>query len=103
MALASIDHIDVDDKGVARIAGQRTKVIQIVMDKLAHDWSPEEMHEQYPHLSLAQIHAAFTYYYDHQVELDAQIAADVKRAEELREPAGESPLVQRLRAMGKLP
>jgi uncharacterized protein (DUF433 family) len=103
MALASIEHIDVDDKGVARIAGQRTKVIQVVMDKLAHNWSPEEIHVQYSHLSLAQIHAAFTYYYDNQDELDTQIAADVKRADELREQAGESPLVQKLRAMGKLP
>ncbi len=103
MALASMEHIDVDEQGVARIAGQRTKVIQIVMDKMAHDWSPEKIHEQYPHLSLAQIHAAFTYYYDHQDELDTQIAGDLKRVEKLQEQAGRSPLVQKLRAKGKLP
>lgn len=31
------------------------------------------MRLQYPHLSLAQIHAALAYYYDHQTELDAEI------------------------------
>ncbi|HEV7224236.1 MAG TPA: hypothetical protein VGN42_16125 [Pirellulales bacterium] len=36
-----IEHIHLDARGVARIAGTRTKVIQIVMDKLANDWGPE--------------------------------------------------------------
>lgn len=32
----------------------------------------KDMHFQYPHLSLAQIRAAFAYYSDHQAELDAE-------------------------------
>jgi uncharacterized protein (DUF433 family) len=101
--VVSIDHIDMDEKGVARIAGQRTKVIHLVMDKLANGWTPEEIHAQHPHLSLAQIHAAFAYYYDHQAELDAQIDRTLVESDALRQELGESPIVAKLRALGKLP
>ena len=50
MTTISIEHIELDDAGVARIFGTRTKVIQIVMDRMAHAKGPEEIHKQYPHL-----------------------------------------------------
>jgi hypothetical protein len=56
----------------------------VVLDKLAHDSTPEEMHEQYPHLSLGQIHAALSYYYEHQSEIDAEIERGIQMVEELR-------------------
>jgi len=102
MSVASIEHIEVDNNGTARIVGQRTKVVQIVMDTMANGWSPEEIHAQYPHLSLAQIHAALSYYYDHQTQLDAQIKRDLQDAEQMRDRAEPSPIVQKLRSMGKL-
>ena len=103
MTVASIDHIDVDESGAARIAGLRTKVIQIVMDKIANDWSPEEIQSEYPHLSLAHVHAALAYYYDHQAELDAQIERDIELAQQIQNQAEPSSIVQKLRSMGKLP
>jgi uncharacterized protein (DUF433 family) len=102
MTVASIEHIEIDDTGIARIVGKRTKVIQIVMDRMANGWTPEEIHAQYPHLSLAQIHAAFAYYYDHQEELDAAIERDLQEADSLRSSAGDTPAVHRLRQSGKL-
>jgi len=71
--IAAALHIHLDEHGVAWIDNTKVKVIEVVLDKLAHGSSPEEIHFQYPHLSLAQIHAALAYYYDHQVELDAEI------------------------------
>ncbi|MGH7128121.1 MAG: DUF433 domain-containing protein, partial [Planctomycetaceae bacterium] len=60
-------HILIDEKGVAWVRGTRARVIDIVLDKLAWGWSPEEIHYQhYGQYSMAQIHAAFCYYYDHQ-------------------------------------
>jgi uncharacterized protein (DUF433 family) len=41
------------------------------------------MHFQHPGLSLAQIHAALTYYYDHQSEMDAEIIQQLHRVEAL--------------------
>ncbi len=51
-------YIEIDENRVAWIADTRVKVIEIALDKLAHGSSPEEIHFQYPHLSLSQIHAA---------------------------------------------
>ena len=50
--------IELDERGVAWITGTKVKVIEVATDKLAHGSSPEEMHLQYPHLSLAQMYAA---------------------------------------------
>ena len=58
-------HIEVDDAGVARVAGTRLKVIHLVMDQAAHGSTPEQMQGQFPPLTLAQIYAALTYYHDH--------------------------------------
>ena len=86
---------------MARIVGTRVKVIQIVMDRMANGWSPEEIHRQYSSLSLAAIRAAFAYYDAHQDELDAQIERDIERADSLRRQAGVSPLASRLRRSGR--
>ncbi len=60
------------------------------------------MHLQHPHLTLAQIHAALSYYYDHQLELDAEIERQSEQAARLRAGAVNSPARVKLRAMGKL-
>jgi Protein of unknown function (DUF433) len=77
-------------------------VVEVVLDKRAYGWSPEEIHAQYPDLSLAQIHAAFVYYYDHQLAIDAHIEQQLKWVEAMAAQAGDSPVRQRLRALGKL-
>jgi uncharacterized protein (DUF433 family) len=76
--------IEIDEQGIPWICGANTKVIEVVLDKMAHGSSPEEMHVQYPHLSLAQIHGALSYYYEHQVELDADIERRYREVEALR-------------------
>lgn len=103
MTTAAINHIEIDDQGVARIAGSRIKVMHLVMEKMANGWGPEQLQEQFPHLSLAQIHAAFAYYYDHQDEVDAQIKRTGEEVERMRLEAGRSTLGARLRRDGTLP
>ena len=95
-------HIQLDERGVAWIDDTNTKVIEVAQDMIAHGWSPEEIHFQHSHLSLAQIHAALGYYYDHQVEMDAAIQRSLTDFEKQRSQSGESPLRKKLRAMGKL-
>jgi len=102
MPTETATHIWLDDRSVAWIDQTNVKVIEVVMDKLAHESSPEEMHFQYPHLSLAQIHAALAYYYDHQTEIDARIEQSAQQYEQLRSQAGETPFKKRLRELGKL-
>lgn len=103
MSTKVVNHIHLDDRGVAWIDDTNTKVIEVVLDKLAYGFSPEEIHFQHPHLSLAQIHAALSFYYDHQAELDAEIDRQEKEVEEMAAKAGESPFRKRMRAEGKLP
>jgi uncharacterized protein (DUF433 family) len=76
--------IEIDEKGVPWITGANTKVVEVVLDKIAYGWSPEEMHRQHPHLSMAQIHAALSYYYEHQDEVDADIERRNRYVEEMR-------------------
>jgi len=72
------------------------------MDKYAHGWTAEEIQEQHPHLSLAQIHAALAYYYDHKAEMDAEIEREEQSFAQLRMQAGPSRAEQRLRQKGLL-
>lgn len=95
-------HIWLDDKNRAWIDDTNVKVVEVVLDHLAYGWSPEEMHYQHPHLSLAQIYATFAYYYDHQAEFDRQIEESHRRADELASKSTDSPVRRRLRAAGKL-
>ena len=94
--------IELDEHGIPWIVGANTKVVEVVLDKMAHDSTPEEMHEQYPHLSLAQIHAALSYYYEHQAEVDADIERRNRYVEEMRaqqkNPFTREELEARLRA-----
>ncbi len=89
-------HINIDPHGVAWIDDTNVKVIEVAVDKLAHGSSPEEMHFQYPHLSLAQIHAALAFYYDHQAELDSEIRSRWAEADELAARVGDQTLRRRL-------
>ncbi len=102
MPVLTTAHIRLDERGVAWIDSTNTKVIEVALDTIAHGWSPEEIHFQHAHLSLAQIHAALGYYYDHKAELDAHIHRSLRQAERMRTETGESPLRKRLREMGKL-
>ncbi len=54
------------------IKGTRTPVRTIV-GNWRLGYSPEEIVAALPHLTLAQVHEAMSYYYDNQAEIDALI------------------------------
>jgi len=96
MATTITTPLEIDENGVAWIAGANTKVIEVVLDKLAYGWSPEEIHFQHAHLSLAQIHSALAYYYENQDALDAQIERDRQEAAGLKNQVSNPMLHQKL-------
>ncbi|HEV2763557.1 MAG TPA: DUF433 domain-containing protein [Pyrinomonadaceae bacterium] len=98
MSTVAVAHIKLDENGVAWIDDTNVKVVEVVVDKIVHGSSPEEIHFQYPHLSLAQIHAALTYYYDHQAELDAEVRRRWAEADELAAEVSDPSLRQKLLA-----
>jgi uncharacterized protein (DUF433 family)/uncharacterized protein YuzE len=98
-------HIVLDERGVAWIDDTNVKVIEVVLDKLGDKLTPEEIYEEhYRNLSLAQIHAAFSYYYDHQAEFDAEIGRQLREYRVLHAAQGtDTPVHRKLRAAGKNP
>jgi uncharacterized protein (DUF433 family) len=76
----AIGHIELranrDGSPRAYICGTRIRVQDIVSDHERHGLSPEEIAREYLHLSLAQVHAALAYYYDHRDEIREQMKAD---------------------------
>ena len=74
------------------IAGTRVRVMDIVSARQA-GVTDEELREYFSSrpLTLSEIHAALTYYYDHQEEIDAALAEDAqlgRQAEHERAQAG---------------
>ncbi len=91
-------HIILDDQGVPWIGGANTKVVELVAEVKAYGWSPEELAYQHPHLSLAQVHSALAYYWDHREEVDADLKRRHELVDRLQQEVGEHPLVAKLRA-----
>jgi uncharacterized protein (DUF433 family) len=103
MEVVATSHIWLDDRGVAWIDDTNVKVIEIALDQIANGWSAEDIQRQDPALSMAQVHAALSYYYDHKQSFDEEIDREVREVEQLAAQAGESPFQRRMRALGKLP
>lgn len=100
MIASPIYHINIDEQGIAYIAGTTMKVAHIVIDATTWGMTPQEIQANYPHLSLGQIHAALAYYHDHQSEMDALLDSwdeeyEAGRAEET-EPLSRAMLNERL-------
>jgi hypothetical protein len=96
-------HIEKSDAEPARPQRiPRVRVAQIVMDYLAHGWSPDEMCRQHPYLRPAEVHAAMAYSFDHQDEIDREIRAEWQQVQRDRSQSAPSPFFVRLKARGLL-
>lgn len=94
-------HITVDEQGVPWIEGANTKVVELVAEVDAYGWSPEELAYQHPHLTLAHVHSALAYYWDHRKEVEADLSRRRERPDRIEQELGEHPLVAKLRARGQ--
>ena len=66
------------------IAGTRIKVAQIAVEYDRMGWTPDEIIEAHPHLTLVQVHDALAYYYENAEEINADIRAGEQFVTELR-------------------
>lgn len=62
----------------------RTRVAMLAADYLWRGWSAEELVRHYPYLTLAEVHAALGYYFDHREEIDAELLEESREAEAWR-------------------
>ena len=87
ITIESIDLITIDPEvrgGRPCIGGTGLRVIDVVMASLFHDRSPGELASDYD-LSLAEVHAALAYYYQHKADLDQDIRDQVDLAQLLKQ------------------
>jgi uncharacterized protein (DUF433 family) len=70
--------------GKPRIAGHRIRVLDIVIWHEKRGLSPDEILDLFPGITLADVHAALAFYFEHRDEIEAefqredQIAAEAK-------------------------
>jgi uncharacterized protein (DUF433 family) len=69
--------------GRACIAGHRIRVLDVAILHEQSGCSPDEIVLQYPSISLADVHAALCYYYDHREDIQEEIRAERAMAEEI--------------------
>ena len=82
--------------GQARIAGTRIKVKHVYTWVERMGMTPAQVVADYPHLSMAQVHAALTYYWSHPDEIHQDIENEEKIVAELKAQAGSSKIQERL-------
>jgi uncharacterized protein (DUF433 family) len=83
----------------AYVAGTRVRVQDVYALSEVHGLTADQIVEQLPHLSLGQVHAALSYFFDHREQILNEIREDEEFVRMMREKTGPGPLEQRLAAM----
>ena len=94
------EHVILNEAKVPTIAGTTMKVVELVLEKMAYGWSPEELHFQHPYLTLGQIYSALAYYWDHQDALDRDIERRLAFVNQTQQTTEQTPLIARLKSKG---
>lgn len=85
--IQSINLIAINPKirrGRPHIVGTTVTVVDVAIARIYHHQDADGIADWYG-LSLAQVYAALSYYYEHKAEMDEQIRAQIRHAEELEE------------------
>src|SRR5437588_8200075 len=82
--------------GKACITGHRIRVMDIVVWHEMRGYSPDEIVQMFPGITLGDVRAALAYYFDHRSEIEADLKRDEELAEKLR-PLFPSKLQEKLR------
>jgi uncharacterized protein (DUF433 family) len=80
----------------AYVGTSRTRVIDIYACSELRGASPAEIVESFPHLTLAQVHAALSYICDHREEIIRQLNEEEERGRRAREISGPGPVERKL-------
>jgi uncharacterized protein (DUF433 family) len=70
--------------GRARIAGHRVRVLDIVTWQEHEGLTPDEIVSNLPSITLAEVHVALAYYFDHLEEIQAEMREERTLVDEAR-------------------
>jgi uncharacterized protein (DUF433 family) len=75
--------IRTDEHGDIRVGGTRV-LLDVIIVSYQQGESPEQIHEGFPTVNLADIYAVITYYLNHREEVDTYIRQREEAGEQLR-------------------
>ena len=97
---AATSHIELRPNRAGRprafIAGTRVRVQDIYALAEIQGRTPDEIVRALPHLTLGQVHAALSYYFDHRQQILDEIREDEQLVAKVRAAAGPGPLEAKL-------
>ncbi|MDW8327611.1 MAG: DUF433 domain-containing protein [Anaerolineales bacterium] len=70
--------------GKPRIAGHRVRVMDIAFWHEKRGLTPDEIVDLFPGLTLADVHAALAYYFDHRAEIESAFEREAALSAELK-------------------
>lgn len=88
-----------DERGSALVAGANTKVVEIVSHQRAYGGTAEEIQQDLPHPTIAQVEAALAYAEEHREEIEEDLATRAREVERLRHEMGQPPVVDKIRKL----
>ena len=100
LAETRYEHVVLNEAHVPLISGTTMKVVELVLAQAAYGWSAEELHMQFPYLTLGQIYSALAYYCEHREELDSSIEKRLEKVDRIHRSVPESLLIKRLKDKG---
>src|SRR5215208_2456531 len=89
-----------DDRGSIRVIGSRI-TLDTLVPKFKRGATPEDLHESFPSLSLAQINGVIAWYLNHTAEADEYLAKREAEGEEILKSLKSDPRHQELRELIK--
>lgn len=90
-------HIQTDlSTGKPCIVGTGIRVWDVYVLHERQGKTPDEIVTAYPHITLANVHAALAYYWDNKDEIDRQMKEADEFVEQLKAASGPGPLAQKL-------
>ena len=102
MSQTEIGHITTNPSvcgGKPCVAGSRIRVHDVYVWHEMHGLSADEIVSRFPQLTMADVYAALSYYWDHRDEIQRQMAADQELVESMKRQFS-SPLREKLRGVG---
>lgn len=95
-----LQHIQNDPStGKPCIAGTGVRVWDIYILHERQGKTPDEIVAAYPHITLADVHAALAYYWDNKAEIDLQMKEADEFVDQLKVQNEPGPLARKLAAM----
>jgi len=78
------------------IAGTRVRVWDVYLMHEREGRSPDEIVAAFPHISLADVHAAMAYFWDNKEAIERQMKEADEFVEQLKAATGPGPLAKKL-------